>query len=180
MCVLCCYIIYCHQYGNLIMFLVAYACVGQEGYVLRRPTVIDEGLSWLGFLLKIAWYSQRCRLHGWKTKALTPLLIVPWSKALPIFRVSYHLLPHDQLITKPLTVHPVFLTLPISDILCLWSPNASLKDSRDADRPLQISSYLKTCWSMTLFTAAIPSASTPLLWLPGKGWRPVLELWMCT
>lgn len=56
MCALCCYIIYCHQYGNLNMYLVGCACVGQEGYVLRRSADIGEGLSWLGFLLKIAWY----------------------------------------------------------------------------------------------------------------------------
>lgn len=53
MCVLCCYIIYCHQYGNLNMSLIGCACVGLEGYVLRRLADIGEGLPWLGILLKI-------------------------------------------------------------------------------------------------------------------------------
>lgn len=60
MCVLCCCIIYRRQYGNLNMFLVVYACVGQEGYVLRRSADRGESLSWHGFLLKIAWYPQKC------------------------------------------------------------------------------------------------------------------------
>lgn len=119
--------------------------------------------------------------HGWSTKVLIPLLIVSGSKAAPIFRVSYQLLSHDQLITKPVTVHPIFLALPISDVLSLWSPNASLKGSHDADRPIQISSYLKACWSMTLFTAADSlSINTSIVtdWLPGKRCRPVLKIWI--
>lgn len=83
--------------------------------------------------------------HGRSTKVLIPLLISSGSKAAPIFRVSYQLSSHDQFITKPVTVHPIFLALPISDILCLCSPDASLKGSHDADRPIQISSYLKAC-----------------------------------
>lgn len=64
-CVLCCCFIYGRQYGNLNMFLVVYACVGQEGYVLRRSADRGESLSWLGFLLKMAWYSQKYGRSSW-------------------------------------------------------------------------------------------------------------------
>lgn len=44
-CVLCCCIMCCRQDGNLNMSLVVYACVGQEGYVLRRSADTGEGLG---------------------------------------------------------------------------------------------------------------------------------------